>query len=50
MKLTDLYPSIKRLNYYAWTRFLEKANNDDALVRVLEKLELTTPHRKDLSL
>lgn len=41
---------IEKLNYYAWARFLEKVNNDDALVRVLEKLELATPHRKDLSL
>ena len=41
---------IERLNYYAWARFLEKVNNDDALVRVLEKLELATPHRKDLSM
>ena len=41
---------IERLNYYAWARFLEKVNDDDALVRVLEKLELATPHRKNLSL
>ncbi len=40
---------IERLNYYAWARFLEKVN-DDALVRVLEKLELATPQRKDLSM
>lgn len=41
---------IERLNYYAWARFLEKVNDDDALVRVLEKLELATPKRKDLSM
>ena len=41
---------IERLNYYAWARFLEKINDDDALVRILDKLELATPHRKDLSL
>ncbi len=31
---------IERLNYYSWARFLEKVNNDNALVRVLEKLDL----------
>lgn len=41
---------IEKLNYYAWARFLEKVNDDDALIRVLEKLELATPQRKDLSL
>lgn len=41
---------IEKLNYYAWARFLEKINDDDALVRVLEKLDLATPQRKDLSL
>ena len=41
---------IERLNYYSWARFLEKINDDDALVRVLEKLELATPQRKDLSM
>lgn len=41
---------IEKLNYYAWARFLEKVNDDERLVRVLEKLELATPQRKDLSL
>lgn len=41
---------IENLNYYAWARFLEKVNNDEALVRVLEKLDLATPKRNDLSL
>lgn len=41
---------IEKLNYYFWARFLEKVNDDDVLVRVLEKLELATPQRKDLSL
>lgn len=41
---------IEKLNYYYWARFLEKVNDDDALVRVLEKLELATPQRKDLSI
>lgn len=40
---------IERLNYYSWARFLEKINDDNALVRVLEKLDLATPQRKDLS-
>lgn len=41
---------IEKLNYYSWARFLEKVNDDDALVRVLEKLDLSTPKRKDLSM
>lgn len=41
---------IEKLNYYSWARFLEKVNDDDALVRVLEKLDLATPKRKDLSM
>lgn len=41
---------IERLNYYAWARFLEKVNDDNVLIRVLEKLDLATPKRKDLSL
>lgn len=41
---------IERLNYYAWARFLEKVNDDDALIRVLEKLDMATPQRKDLSM
>jgi len=40
---------IENLNYYSWARFLEKINDDDALARVLEKLELSTPKRNDLS-
>ena len=40
---------IERLNYYSWARFLEKVNDDATLVRVLEKLDLATPQRKDLS-
>lgn len=41
---------IERLNYYSWARFLEKINDGNALVHVLEKLDLATPQRKDLSL
>lgn len=41
---------IEKINYYEWARFLESVNDDDALVRVLEKLELATPQRKDLSM
>lgn len=42
-------PEIEQLNYYAWAKFLEKVNSDDALSRVLGKLELSTPRRSDLS-
>lgn len=41
---------IEKINYYSWARFLEKVNDDDALVRVLEKLDMSTPKRKDLSM
>lgn len=41
---------IEKLNYYAWARFLEKVNDDDVLIKVLEKLDMATPQRKDLSI
>lgn len=41
---------IEKINYYEWARFLESVNDDDALVRVIDKLELATPKREDLSL
>ena len=40
---------IEQLNYYAWAKYLEKINTDSALAKVLDKLELSTPRRKDLS-
>ncbi len=40
---------LERLNYYAWAKFLEQVNGDDVLVRVIDKLELSTPRRNDLS-
>lgn len=43
-------PEIEQLNYYAWAKFLEKVNSDDAINRVLGKLELSTPRRSDLSI
>lgn len=42
-------PELEKLNYYAWARFLYQINDDEALVRVLDKLELATPRRNDLS-
>ena len=41
---------LERLNYYAWARFLEQINSDDVIVRVIDKLELATPRRNDLSI
>lgn len=41
---------IEKPNYYAWARFLEKVNDDDDLIRVLEKLDMAIPQRKDLSM
>lgn len=43
-------PEIESLNYYAWAKFLEKINSDDAILRVIDKLELATPRRNDLSI
>ena len=40
---------IEKLNYYSWAKFLEQVNDDSALVRVIDKLELATPKRNDLS-
>lgn len=40
---------LEKLNYYSWARFLEQVNDDDALIRVIDKLELATPKREDLS-
>ncbi len=40
---------LEKLNYYAWAKFMEKINEDDVLVKVLDKLELSTPKRNDLS-
>ncbi len=41
---------IEKLNYYSWAKFLEKINSDNVLVRVIDKLELATPKRSDLSI
>lgn len=41
---------IEKLNYYAWAKFLESINDDTVLIRVLDKLEISTPQRNDLSM
>ena len=41
---------LERLNYYSWAKFLEHINKDNDLIRVIDKLELATPKRQDLSL
>lgn len=41
---------LERLNYYSWARFLEQINDDNALIRVIDKLELSTPKRENLSI
>lgn len=40
---------IEKINYYSWAKFLEQINDDNVLVRVIDKLELATPRRDDLS-
>ena len=41
---------IEKINYYEWAKFLETVNTEDALIRVIDKLELATPKREDLSI
>ncbi len=42
---------LERLNYYAWAKFLESINDDvNVLAGIIEKLELASPERTDLSL
>ena len=40
---------IEKLNYYSWAKFLEQINDDRVLLRVIDKLELATPRREDLT-
>ena len=40
---------IEKINYYAWAKFLEKINDESLVVKLLDKLELATPQRDDLS-
>ena len=40
---------IEQMNYYAWAKFLDKINQNNPPVRLIEKLELSTPQRKNLS-
>jgi len=40
---------LEKLNYYSWARMLERINKDDVLIRVIDKLELSTPRRDNLS-
>ena len=40
---------IEKINYYEWAKFLETVNDDSVLTRVIDKLELSTPKRENLS-
>lgn len=40
---------LERLNYYSWARSLEQINDDKVIVKVIDKLELSTPRRENLS-
>lgn len=40
---------LERLNYYSWAHFLEQINDDNALVRIIDKLKLSMPRRENLS-
>lgn len=41
---------LEKLNYYSWAKFLEHINDDNVLIHLLEKLELSTPKRENLSI
>lgn len=40
---------IEKLNYYSWAKFLETVNPPENTSHLIEKLELSTPRRSDLS-
>ena len=41
---------LEKNNYYSWAKFLEHTNSDNQIIRVIDKLELATPKRKNLSI
>lgn len=41
---------LEKLNYYSWAKFLEEVNKDNELIRVIDKLELATPKRNNLTI
>ena len=43
-------PELENLNYYYWAKFLEEVNNEALTTKLLDKLELSTPKRADLSI
>ncbi len=47
--LTKYKMELEKLNYYSWAKYLETINDESVVVRLLEKLELATPKRNDLS-
>ncbi len=40
---------IEQMNYFAWAKFLDKINKDNPPIKSIEKLELSTAQRKNLS-
>lgn len=41
---------LEKINYYSWAKFLEQVNDGNVLIGLLDKLELATPQRSDLSI
>ncbi len=41
---------IEQMNYYAWARFLDKINQKNPPVQLIDKLKLSTPRRKNLNI
>ena len=48
--ISKFKPEIEKMNYYSWAKYLEKINDDDKIIRLLDKLDLSTPRRNDLSI
>lgn len=48
--LTKYKVELEKLNYFAWAQKLEKINSEELCTKLLEKLELATPKRADLSI
>ena len=41
---------IEQMNYYAWAKFLDRINRENPTTQLLEKLEQSTPQRRNLSI
>lgn len=40
---------LEKMNYYSWVKFFEQVNDDNALIRVIDKLELSMSKKENRS-